>query len=69
MDNIGPTSSLDGLVCALLQVRNTPDPDCGASPAEILYGRPILDAFGFINRQKNLNPSLRPMWGETWALN
>ena len=71
MENIGPSGSLDndGLLCALLQVRNTPDPDCGISPAQILYGRPIRDAFGFINRkEKFTNPSLRPMWREAWAM-
>ena len=50
--NIGPTGSLDTdkLLRALLQLRNTPDADCNLSPAQIIYGRPIRDAFAFANR-------------------
>ena len=64
MDNIGPTGSLDndGLLRAMLQLRNTPDPDCNVSPAEVIFGRPIRDAFSFVNRcTKFENPSIRPM--------
>ena len=52
MDNVGPTGSLnnDGLLRALLQVRNTPDPDCNISPAQVAFGRPIRDAFSFTSR-------------------
>ena len=47
MDNVGPTGSLnnDGLLRALLQAHNTPDPDCNISPAQVVFGRPILDFF------------------------
>ena len=71
MDNVGPTGSLDndGLLRALLQLRNTPDPDCNISPAEIVFGRPIRDAFSFVSRQnKFTNPSIRTTWREAWAL-
>ena len=38
MDNIGPNGSLnnnnDSFLRAILQVRNTPDPDCNISPAQ-----------------------------------
>ncbi|XP_057302761.1 uncharacterized protein K02A2.6-like [Hydractinia symbiolongicarpus] len=53
MENINPNGSLDndGFLRALLQVRNTPDPDCNISPAEVVFGRPIRDAFSFVNRQ------------------
>ena len=70
MDNIGPTGSLDndGLLRAMLQLRNTPDPDCNVSPAEVIFGRPIRDAFSFVNRcTKFENPSIRPMWREAWS--
>ena len=70
MDNIEANGSLnnDKLLRALLQVRNTPDPDCNISPAEILFGRPIRDAFSFINRKpKYDNPNIRSVWKETWA--
>ncbi len=70
MDNIGPTGSLnsDNLLQALLQVLNTPDPDCNISPAEIMFGRQIRDGFSFVSRQaKFSNPSIRPIWREAWA--
>ena len=68
--NIGPTGSLDNdkLLRALLQLRNTPDPDCHLSPAQIIYGRPIRDAFAFANRlEKFSNPHIHPIWREAWA--
>ena len=69
MDNVGPTRSLnnDGL-CALLKAHNTPDPDCNISPAHVVFGRPIRDAFSFISRCiKYNNPSIRPTWREAWS--
>ena len=59
LDNVGPTGTLnnDGLLRALLQARNTPDPDI--SPAQMVFGRPIRDAFSFISRcSKYNNPSI-----------
>ena len=52
MDNVGPTGSLnnDGLLRALPQARNTPDPDCNISPAQVVFGRTFRDAFSFISR-------------------
>ena len=35
---------------ALLELRNTPDPDCDMSPAEIVFGHPLHNAFLFVNR-------------------
>ena len=70
MDNIGPNGSLnnDNFLRAILQVRNTPDPDCNISPAEILFGRPLRDAFSFVNRlSKFENPTIRPTWREAWS--
>ena len=71
MGNIGPTGSLDndGLLRALLQLRNTPDPDCCISPAEVIFGRPICDAFSFVSRHEKFNnPNIRPTWREAWTL-
>ena len=68
--NVGPNGSLDNdkLLRALLQLRNTPDPDCRVSPAEIIFGRPIRDAFSFINRlEKYSNEAIQPTWREAWA--
>ena len=43
MENVGSNGSLDNdsFLRAILQVCNTPDPDCNISPAEIVFGRPI----------------------------
>ena len=43
--NISPSGSLDTneVAKALLLHRNTPPPDIGASPAELLFGRPLHD--------------------------
>ena len=68
--NVGPNGSLDNdkLLRALLQLRNTPDPDCNLSPAQIIYGRPIRDSLSFVNRlEKYSNPHIRPTWREAWA--
>ena len=70
MDNVGPIGSLnnDGLLRALLQARNMPDPDCNISLGQEVFGRPIRDAFSFISRCiKYNNPSIRPTWRETWS--
>ena len=69
MDNIGPNGSLnnDNFLRAILAVRNTPDPDCKISPAEILFGRPLRDAFSFVNRLNKFESStIRPTWKEAW---
>ena len=69
--NIGPNGSLDNdrFLAALLQARNTPDPDCNLSPAQIVFGKPIRDTMSFINRlEKYSNPNVRPVWREAWAM-
>ena len=44
-ENINQDGSLSGdrFFRALMQHRNTPDPDTGTSPAEVLFGHPIRD--------------------------
>ncbi|XP_066924129.1 uncharacterized protein [Clytia hemisphaerica] len=67
--NTGPSGTLDTdrFLRAMMQLRNTPDPDCQLSPAEIVFGRPIRDAFAFINRlEKFSNEHVRPIWREAW---
>ena len=70
MSNTGPTGSLnhDRFLQAMLQLRNTPDPDCNVSPAQIIFGRPLRDTLSFINRlEKFSNPHVRPTWRQAWA--
>jgi maltooligosyltrehalose synthase len=51
----------------MLQLRNTPDPDCSFSSAQIVFGHPLRDAFLFVNRlEKYLNPAVRPAWRNAW---
>jgi len=69
MSSTGPTGNLnhDKFLQAMMQLRNTPDPDCCISPAEIIFGRPIRDAFSFLNRlEKYSNPNVRPLWRRAW---
>jgi len=50
-----------------MQLRNTPDPDCDISPAKIVFGRQLRNAFGFVNRLDKLcNDNVTPMWRDTW---
>ena len=69
--NIGPSGSLnmDNFLRAMLQLRNTPDPDCNLSPAQILFGRPLRDAFAFASRlEKFSNHNILPLWRDAWKL-
>ena len=50
----------------MLQLRNTPDPDCNLSPAQIIFGHPLRDTLSFVNRlEKFSNPNVR--WRQAWA--
>ena len=67
--NTGPSGSLntDKFLRAILQLRNSPDPDCNLSPAQIIFGRPLRDAFAFVNRlERYSNPHIRPIWRDAW---
>ena len=68
--NVGPSGSLntDAFLQAMLQLRNTPDPDCHLSPAQVIFGRPLRDKLAFANRlEKYSNPHVRPTWREAWS--
>ena len=67
---IGPNGSLnnDQFMMGMLQLRNTPDPDCKLSPAQILFGRPLRDGFSFASRgPKFNNDAVHPIWRDAWA--
>ena len=70
MTSTGPTGSLDHdrFLRAMLQLRNTPDPDCNISPAQIVFGRPLRDTLSFVNRlEKFSNPNVHPLWHQAWT--
>ena len=62
-----PNGSMDNdrFMCAIMQLRNTPDPESGVSPAQILYGRPLNDAFAFVSELHSNSPEINP-WKEPW---
>jgi hypothetical protein len=51
MLNTGPAGSVDHdrFLRGMLQLCNTPDPDCNISPVQIVFGRLLRDALSFIN--------------------
>ena len=65
--NVGPLGTLDTdrFLKAMLQLRNTPDPDCGVSPAEIVFGRPLRDNLQFTDYLNGKHYSQR--WRDAWS--
>ena len=52
----------------MLQLCNSPDPNCNLSPAQIIFGHPLRDSFSFVNRlEKFSNPHIRPLWRQACA--
>ena len=70
MDNISATGDLnnDQIVRALLTQRNTPDPGCKLSPAEILFGRQLKDTLPYIRKNPVIffNDQVCNQWREMW---
>ena len=69
MSNISPNGDLnnDSFLRALLQLRYTSDPDCDLSPAEIVFGHSLRDAFSFVNRLATFsNRFICRTWREAW---
>ena len=67
--NVGPSGALDSdrLLRALLQLRNTPDPDCSVSPSQIVFGRHLRDTLSFASGlDKFSDPAVRPQWRQAW---
>ena len=67
---MGINGSLDNdkIVLALLQQRNTPDNVCKLSPAEILFGRSLLDELPKLDKSVRIHDSgqLHSQWHEAW---
>ena len=66
----GPSGSLnsDRFLRAMMQLRNTPDRDCELSPAQIVFGKPLRDAFAFASRlERFTNQNIRPLWRDAWT--
>ena len=72
MDNISPNGDLDNdkVVRALLIQRNTPDPGCKLSPAQILFGRPLRDSLPTLDKSIMVfnNSQISDQWREAWHL-
>lgn len=72
MDNIGPGGNLknDKVTRTLLTQRNTPEPGCRLSPAQILFGRQLRDTLPQIS--KNVmsfnNDQFSKQWRDAWRL-
>ena len=60
----------DNMVRALLMLRNTPDPICKLSPAEVLFGRRLRDTLPTISKEISTfnNPAIAEKWKEAWNL-
>ena len=72
MKNISVDGNLDTdeMVRALLMLRNTPDPTCKLSPAEVIFGRRLPDSLPGISKEMSTydNPHIARRWKEAWAL-
>ena len=70
MDNVSANGKLDndGIVRALHTYRNTPDPGCKLSPAEILLGRQLRDTLPIIRKDimSFNNPQINGQWRDLW---
>ena len=71
MENVGQNGELenDKMVQALLTQRNTPDPGCKLSPAQILLGRNLKDSLPYVRKSVMTynNPQISNMWRDAWS--
>ena len=70
MDNVGLNGELnnDRMVKALLSQRNTPDPGCKLSPAQILLGRNLKKLLPYVRKSFMTynNPQISKKWRNVW---
>lgn len=68
--NVGANGdqNTDTLLRAMLTLRNSSDPDCRLSTAQILFGRPLGDAMPSVQESSPTfnNPLIHPMWRDAW---
>ena len=58
----------EAVAAGLLQYPNTPDPDSGLSPAQIIFGKPMRDLMPVMPEAPVFtNNAVHPLWRETWA--
>ena len=58
----------EAVAAGLLQYRNTPDPDSGLSPAQIIFGKPMGDLMPVMPEAPVFtNSAVHPLWREMWA--
>ena len=73
-DNTNTDGSLnkDRMVRALLMKRNTPDPQCQLSPAEVVFGRKLKDILPYGGLQAgpmvHVNNDIDKQWRYMWDL-
>ena len=72
MDNVGPSGELenDRFIRELLTQRNTSDPGCKLSPAEVIFGRHLRDTLPYIDKEKMAfnNSQFSDQWRYAWRL-
>ena len=70
-ENVDANGNLDNdrVARALLQQRNTPDKDCGLSPAQVLFGRPLNDTLPRLDKSVMIfeNNKVCSQWHEAWS--
>ena len=58
----------DAVAAGLLQYRNTPDPETGLSPAQVVFGRSVRDLLPITPEATIFeSPTVHPVWRDTWA--
>ena len=57
----------EAVTAGLLQYRNTPDPQTGMSPAQVVFGRNLRDLLPVApGTQVFASPMVHPVWRQTW---